>query len=143
MEINGYMKQMPFTTSSRKHGFSIKTNKSYHKDCRMTEPTWNPHKQNYGPMNYRYSQMGDLDPIIADFDGNARYQKVAWYPTFHGSFSQIMGRSMAIYEEWNGTYEKLFKNPIACCNIQMYYVLTMAKNELEEAHRQLAYEEDV
>ena len=66
------------------YGFSIKKNKFDRRDCRSTGVTWNPFKQSYGPMNSRYSQMGDLDPIVVDASGNARYSVLAWFATFHG-----------------------------------------------------------
>lgn len=46
MEIKGYMQQMP--PSASKHGFSINTNLFDGKDCRSTEPTWDPFTQPYG-----------------------------------------------------------------------------------------------
>ena len=140
MEISGYMRQMP--PSASKHGLSIKTNKFDRRDCRSTEPTWNPFKQRYGPMNNRYSQVGDLDPIIDDANGNASYRELAWGPTFNGGYPSIRGRSIAIYESWDGTYEKLFEEPIACCNIQTFYLLLPeTKSSGDEAARKLAIEE--
>ena len=49
MRIRGYMRRMP--TSGRTHGFSIKKNRFNYRDCRTTEPTWDPYNQPYGQMN--------------------------------------------------------------------------------------------
>ena len=76
MEIKGYMFGMPAGASQ--HGFSINTNQFDRKDCRSTEPTYDPYNQPYGQMNSWPSQVGDLDPVVDNSSGFAWYNEVAW-----------------------------------------------------------------
>ena len=77
MEIKGYMFNMPPPTSQ--HGFSINTNLFNGRDCRTTEPTYDPFNQPYGQMNSWPSQVGDLFPVIdSNGPGGAYYNKIAW-----------------------------------------------------------------
>ena len=76
MEIKGFMFSMP--PSASQHGFSINTNLFDRRDCRSTEPTWDPYNQPYGQMNSWPSQVGDLDPVVDNTSGFAWYNEVAW-----------------------------------------------------------------
>ena len=76
MRIRGLMRRMP--TDDDTHGFSINTNLFDHSDCETTEPTWDPYNQPYGQMNTWQSQVGDIDPVIHDANGDADYYKTAW-----------------------------------------------------------------
>jgi len=76
VEIKGYVVNMPSSTS--KHGFSINTNLYDKRDCRSTEPTFDPFNQPYGQMNTWPSQVGDLDPVVPNTSSVAYYNEVAW-----------------------------------------------------------------
>ena len=76
LEIKGYMVNMPPRASM--HGFSINTNLYNKRDCRSTEPTFNPYEQPYGQMNSWPSQVGDLDPVVDNISGVAWYNEIAW-----------------------------------------------------------------
>jgi len=75
MQISGYMRQMPGPNS--RHGFTINTNQFRGKDCKETEPTYNPWNMPQGGMNAWPSRVGDLSPIY-DISGNASWYGQAW-----------------------------------------------------------------
>lgn len=74
--IWGKMWQMPAPAS--KHGFSINTKPFDFKDCKSTEPHWNPYSQVHGAMNSWPSHAGDLNPVIDNGFGQASYFAQAW-----------------------------------------------------------------
>ena len=117
--IWGNMYQLP--TINSKHGFTINTKAFDQKDCRSTEPHWNPFWQAHGYMNTMPSHAGDLDPVISNASSSASYSVAAWQPTLYGSYT-VNGRSMCLYEKF-GPYESMFGRQIACCDIRPYWVL--------------------
>ena len=119
LRIRGWMRRMP--TSSPRHGFSIKKNRFDYRDCKSTEPTWDPYNQPYGQMNTWPSQVGDLDPVVHDTLGNAYYYETAWQPTLYG-WQTINRRSMTIYEEF-ADHENWYGRPVACCNIRAFWII--------------------
>jgi len=94
MTIRGYMRQMPGPNS--RHGFTINTRRFNGRECKETEPTYNPWNMPQGSMNSWPSRVGDLNPIT-DFSGNSSYYTQAWQPSFYG-WNSINAQSMCIYE---------------------------------------------
>ena len=138
LRIRGYMRQMPSPSSW--HGFLINRNRFDGRDCKSTEPTWNPWGQPQGNMNSWPSRAGDLRPIRDNSSGYASWYGFAWQPTLYGRLS-VVGRSMCIYEKY-GRAESQYGRQIACCDIRRFWVVRNY-NDVADFERAQADEDEI
>ena len=98
MYIDGYAEDLPHPEEP--HGFSINEFPPSGGDCDSTGSHYNPLSLAHGDMNSWPSHGGDLDPLLADANGDVNiWQNYAYFASLYGSYA-IPDRSLCVYETY-------------------------------------------
>jgi Cu-Zn family superoxide dismutase len=81
------------------HGFHIHEAGDLTENCMGACAHFNPFNKNHGGINSKERHLGDLGNIIADKDGNVKYNISDKHIKLYGTKRNIIGRSVVIHED--------------------------------------------